>query len=102
MEQLIALVGEFGLAVSLTIAFMFMFWKILNMQREDSREREQRDRDTIERFSQILSTNSSALLKNSEVMDKINGNIETIHEDIKHIQEDVTEIKFKQANKDNK
>ena len=43
MEQLITLIGEFGLAVSLTIAFMFMFWKILNMQREDSRERESKE-----------------------------------------------------------
>ena len=100
MEQFISLVGEFGLAVTLVLAFVAMFYKVFCWQREDSKEREARDRDTITRFSEIISTNSKALLQNSETMEKINGNIENISHDVHKLQDDVTEIKLRQQSRD--
>lgn len=96
METMVQAIGEFGLSIALVITFVFAFWKVYVFQREDSKERERYDRETIQHFSEILATNSKALLLNSEVMDKINGNIEKIGHDVSKLQEDVTEIKIRQ------
>lgn len=96
MEQFIQIVGDFGVAVSMCLGFAFFIYQVFKWNREDSKERELRDRETIQHFSEILATNSKALLLNSEVMDKINGNIEKIGQDVSKLQEDVTEIKIRQ------
>ena len=75
---MVAMLGEFGLAVCLVVTFVVMFWKMWNMQREDNNRREERDRETITHLSEIMSTNSRALLKNSETMEKINEKIDNM------------------------
>lgn len=100
MEQIVSMIGEFGLAVSLVVAFVFMFWKMWNLQREDSKEREIRDRETITHLSGIVSKNSEVMLKSVETMEKINAKVEHIDTKLEGIQTDVQEIKFKQNNKE--
>ena len=101
MEQMVAMLGEFGLAVCLVVTFVVMFWKMWNMQREDNNRREERDRETITHLSEIMSTNSRALLKNSETMEKINEKIDNIDSKLEDVKMDVQEIKLRQKAKDN-
>lgn len=96
----VEIISTLGFPIALAIAMCWMFFKIFTWQREDSKDREQKDRETIEKFSQIVSVNSQALLKNSEVMEKINNNIDGISDDVHKLQEDVTEIKYRQINRD--
>ena len=98
----VEIIGTLGFPIALAIAMCWMFYKVFTWQREDAKEREGRDRETIERFSKIVSVNSQALLKNSEVMDKINSNIDGISEDVHKLQEDVTLIKVRQEETKNK
>ena len=98
MEGIIELISTFGLSVALCLAFAWFIYKIFNWMREDSikreeeirqtsqereqqireaakereayaRQREERDREQIKHFSEIISENSKALLKNSETME---------------------------------
>lgn len=123
------LITGLGFPIALAVAFLYMFWKMMNAQREDAikreehirqsanereeqvrqaakereayaREREERDREQIKHFSEIISVNSKALLENAQVMEKINTNILNISEDVHKLQDDVTLIKVRQENKD--
>ena len=98
METMVQAIGEFGLAIALVISFCFAFWKIFQYQREDTKEREVKDRETIERFSGIISENSKALLKNSETMERIANKLEDVDGKINDIQTDVELIKQRQNN----
>ena len=98
METMVQAIGEFGLAIALVISFCFAFWKIFQYQREDTKEREVKDRETIERFSGIISENSKALLKNSETMERIANKLEDVDSKINDIQTDVELIKQRQKN----
>lgn len=100
MEQIVSMIGEFGLAISLVVAFVLMFWKMWNFQREDAKEREVRDRNTITDLSHIVAKNSEVMLKSVETMEKINAKVEHIDTKLEGIQTDVTEIKFKQSNRE--
>lgn len=120
MEPIIESVTNFGLAVGLCLAFVWFFYKTFVWMREDAKEREQRillaaedrekysreraqrDREQIEHFSQIIATNSNALLENAKVMEKINSNIEDISDNVHNLQKDVTEIKYRQVHRDEK
>lgn len=102
MEDMITMLGEFGLAICLVVAFVGMFWKMWNLQREDGKEREVRDMEQITRLSGILSENSRALLKNSEVMEQISNRLDHVSEDVKQVQQDVNEIKIRQKERDEK
>lgn len=97
LENVITMLGEFGLSISLVVAFVGMFWKMYNQMREDGKEREIREFEQITHLSGILSENSKALLKNSEVMEKISGKIDCIDERIEEVQKDVQEIKIRQS-----
>lgn len=96
METAFELVSEFGIAVALCIAFVWMFYQVFKWQREDGLNREARDRETISKLSEIVNVNSQALLQNSQTMEKINGNIEGIALDVKDLQQDINEIKIRQ------
>ena len=98
METMVQAIGEFGLAIALVISFCFAFWKIFQYQREDTKEREAKDRETIEKFSGIISENSRALLKNSETMERIANKLEDVDSKINDIQTDVELIKQRQKN----
>ena len=107
MGDIVDVLVNQGVAVAMCLAFVFMVFQVLKNQkddfealRQDNREREERDRDTITRLSGILSENSKALLKNSEVMQQISGKVDIIEERIEKVQEDIKEIKIKQANRD--
>ena len=107
MGDIVDVLVNQGVAVAMCLAFVFMVFQVLKNQkddfealRQDNREREERDRDTITRLSGILSENSKALLKNSEVMQQISGKVDVIEERIEKVQEDVQEIKYRQVNKD--
>ena len=107
MGDIVDVLVNQGVAVAMCLAFVFMMFQVLKNQkddfealRQDNREREERDRDTITRLSGILSENSKALLKNSEVMQQISGKVDIIEERIEKVQEDIKEIKIKQANRD--
>ena len=92
-------IGEFGLAIALVISFCFAFWKVFQYQREDAKERENKDRETIEKFSHIIATNSEALLKNGEALQKVAEKLNDVDDKISDLQRDVSEIKIKQQNK---
>ena len=98
METMVQAIGELGLAIALVISFSFAFWKVFQYQREDTKEREAKDRETIERFSGIISENSKALLKNSETMERIANKLEDVDSKINDIQTDVELIKQRQKN----
>ena len=107
MGDIVDVLVNQGVAVAMCLAFVFMVFQVLKNQkddfealRQDNREREERDRDTITRLSGILSENSKALLKNSEVMQQISGKVDIIEERIEKVQEDIQEIKIKQASRD--
>ena len=100
MSDLIEVASNLGVAVAMSVAFVFMTYQVFKWQREDSREREERDRETITHLSGVLSENSKALLKNSEVMERISQKVDVIDERIEEVQKDVAEIKHKQANRD--
>lgn len=107
MGDIVDVLVNQGVAVAMCLAFVFMMFQVLKnhkddfeAQRQDNKEREERDRDTITRLSGILSENSKALLKNSEVMQQISGKVDIIEERIEKVQEDIQEIKIKQASRD--
>lgn len=100
MDNVVPMITELGLAVSLVVAFVWMFWKMWNLQREDSKEREIRDRETITHLSGIVSKNSEVMLKSVETMEKISEKVEHIDSKLEEVKTDVQEIKFKQANRD--
>lgn len=89
-------INTLGFPIALTIACVWMFYKCYTWQREDGKERELKDRETIERFSGIIAENSKALLKNSETMEIIANKLESVDEKINDLQKDVTEIKVNQ------
>lgn len=89
-------ISTLGFPIALTIACVWMFYKCYTWQREDNKEREVRDRETIERFSGIIAENSKALLKNSETMEIIANKLEDVSEDVKEMQKDIIEIKANQ------
>lgn len=89
-------ISTLGFPIALTIACVWMFYKCYTWQREDGKERELKDRETIERFSGIIAENSKALLKNSETMEIIANKLESVDEKINDLQKDVTEIKANQ------
>lgn len=99
-ESLIQILLEFGLGATVCIICLIMFYKIFVSIREDSREREAADRETITRLSNIVATNSKALLENSEVMKEISEQIRGIDDKLTDVQEDVQEIKLRQKIKD--
>lgn len=99
-ESLIQILLEFGLGATVCIICLIMFYKIFVSIREDSRAREAADRDTITRLSNIVATNSKALLENSEVMKEISEQIRGIDDKLTDVQEDVQEIKLRQKIKD--
>ena len=101
MEQsLIKLLLEFGLSATVCILCLVMFYKIFVSAREDGLQREAADRETITRLSNIVATNSKALLENSEVMKEISGQIKSIDDKLTDVQEDVQEIKLRQKIKE--
>lgn len=106
MESLVTVLGEFGLAVALNIAFIFMFWHIWNVQHDDNKEREIKGSEAIEKLTDALNTNSQTLLKNSQVMESIseqvfeaNQKMDEISKDIQEVQRDVQEIKIRQRDR---
>ena len=107
MDGIIDIVVNQGIAVAMCVAFVLLIFQNIRSQREDfenqrqdNKEREERDRDTITPLSGILSKNREALLKNSEVIQQISGKVDVIEERIEKVQEDVQEIKYRQVNKD--
>lgn len=101
MEQsLIKLLLEFGLSATVCILCLVMFYKIFVSAREDGLQREAADRETITRLSNIVATNSKALLENSEVMKEISEQIRSIDNKLTDVQEDVQEIKLRQKIKE--
>ena len=101
MEQsLIKLLLEFGLSATVCILCLVMFYKIFVSSREDGLQREAADRETITRLSNIVATNSKALLENSEVMKEISEQIRSIDDKLTDVQEDVQEIKLRQKIKE--
>ena len=92
------LVSTLGFPIALAIGMSFMLYKIFCWNREDTKEREFKDRETIERFSGIISENSRALLKNSETMERIANKLEDVDGKINDIQTDVELIKQRQKN----
>lgn len=100
MGDLIEVASNLGVAVAMSVAFVFMTYQVFKWQREDARNREERDRETITRLSEIVSTNSKALLRNSEVMQEIAKEIGEIGEQIEEMKTDVQEIKLRQKQRD--
>ena len=92
------LVSALGFPIALAIGMAFMLYKVFCWTREDTKEREVKDRVTIERFSGIISENSKALLKNSETMERIANKLEDVDSKINDIQTDVELIKQRQKN----
>ena len=92
------LIGTLGFPIALAIGMAFMLYKVFCWTREDTKEREVKDRETIERFSGIISENSRALLKDSETMERIANKLEDVDSKINDIQTDVELIKQCQKN----
>ena len=93
-------IGTLGFPIALTIACVWMFYKCYTWQREDNKEREVRDRETIERFSGIIAKNSEALVKNGEALQQVAEKLNDVDEKINDLQHDVQEIKIKQSNRE--
>ena len=68
LSMVVEIISTLGFPVALTIACVWFFYKIYTWQREDAKERENKDREVIEKFSHIIATNSEALLENAKVM----------------------------------
>ena len=92
-------ISTLGFPIALTIACVWFFYKIYTWQRDDMKERENKDRETIERFSHIIATNSEALLKNGEALQQVAEKLNDVDDKISDLQRDVSEIKIKQQNK---
>ena len=92
-------ISTLGFPIALTLACVWFFYKIYTWQRDDMKERENKDRETIEKFSHIIATNSEALLKNGEALQQVAEKINDVDDKISDLQRDVSEIKIKQQNK---
>ena len=99
LAMVVEIISTLGFPIALTIACVWFFYKIYTWQRDDAKERELRDRETIEKFSHIIATNSEALLENAKVMEKINTNIEDVHDKVDEIAKDIEIIKDRQTNR---
>ena len=99
MDEFIRILSEFGFPIALCLAFTWFIYKSFCWMREDSKDREIRDRETLEKFSGIISKNSEVLLENAQVMKQISKKLEDVDEKVDDIAKDVQEIKFKQENK---
>lgn len=100
MQEIVAMTIDYGVGVALAFGLAFILYKVFSWNREDARDREERDRETITRLSEIVSTNSKALLQNSEVMQEIAKEIGDIGDQIEEMKTDVQEIKIRQKNRD--
>lgn len=89
-------ISTLGFPIALTLACVWFFYKIYTWQREDAKEREIKDRETIERFSGIIAKNSEALVKNGEALQQVADKLNDVDEKINNLQHDVNEIKIKQ------
>ena len=90
------IISTLGFPIALSAAMGWMFFKIFTWQRIDSKDRETKDRETLERFSGIISKNSDALLENAQVMKRISSKLEDIDNKVDAIARDVQEIKIRQ------
>ena len=99
ISAVIEVISTLGFPIALSVAMGWMFFKIFTWQRIDAKEREAKDRDTLERFSGIISTTSQALLKNSEALQQVAEKLSDMDAKIEDMKMDITEIKFKQNNK---
>ena len=89
-------ISTLGFPIALTLACVWFFYKIYTWQRQDAKEREIKDRETIERFSGIIAKNSEALVKNGEALQQVAEKLNDVDEKINDLQHDVQEIKIKQ------
>lgn len=96
MQEIVAMTIDYGVGVALAFGLAFILYKVFSWNREDARDREQRDRETITRLSEIVSTNSKALLQNAETMKEISREISEIGDQIETVKEDVQTIKIRQ------
>lgn len=96
ISTVIEVISTLGFPIALSAAMGWMFFKIFTWQRIDAKDRETRDRETLERFSGIISKNSDALLKNAQVMKQISSKLEDVDNKVDMIARDVQEIKIKQ------
>ena len=99
LAMVVEIISTLGFPVALTIACVWFFYKIYTWQRDDMKERENKDRETIEKFSHIIATNSEALLKNGDALQKVAEKLNDVDDKISDLQKDVSEIKIKQQNK---
>ena len=97
VSTVIETIRTLGFPIALSIAMGWMFFKIFTWQREDAKEREIKDRETLERFSGIISKNSDALLENAQVMKQISSKLEDVDNKVDMIARDIQEIKIKQS-----
>lgn len=96
MDEFIKLLSEFGFPIALCLAFTWFIYRSFCWMREDSKDREIRDRETLEKFSGIISKNSEVLLENAQVMKQISKKLEDVDEKVDDIAKDIQEIKFRQ------
>ena len=96
MQEIVAMTIDYGVGVALAFGLAFILYKVFSWNREDARDREERDRETITRLSEIVSTNSKALLQNAETMKEISREISEIGDQIETVKEDVQTIKIRQ------
>ena len=96
ISMAIEIISTLGFPIALSAAMGWMFFKIFTWQRIDSKDRETKDRETLERFSGIISKNSDALLENAQVMEQISKKLENVDNKVDAIARDVQEIKIKQ------
>lgn len=99
MDIVIQLLSEFGFPIVVALLCAWFIYKMFILFHNDGKEREIRDRETITHLSEIVSTNSKALLKNSESMERIADKLENVDSRICDIEKDVQEIKIKVNNK---
>lgn len=92
-------ISTLGFPIALCLACVWFIYKAFMMQREDSKEREAKDREQIKEFSHIIATNSEALLKNGEALQRVAEKLNDVDDKISDLQQDVAEIKYKQQNK---
>ena len=97
ISMIMEIISTLGFPIALSIAMGWMFFKIFTWQREDAKEREIKDRETLERFSGIISKNSDALLENAQVMKQISSKLEDVDNKVDMIARDIQEIKIKQS-----
>ena len=90
------IISTLGFPIALSVAMGWMFFKIFTWQRIDAKDRETRDRETLERFSGIISKNSDALLENAQVMEQISKKLKDVDNKVDSIAKDVQEIKIRQ------